>query len=747
MDFKESTYTARLDKRRQKLDPLIGEGGKMDQWQKAYFLQHYADPETDEQGAADKHTDTVCMDYINQVKAMMSVPAPVRQFYTDNPESEKAKDLADKAEKYVAGVWRANETRARQRIREAIIWDQMVNGRSYIIVYVDAARLTLYKGEKGLPRDAYMPICIERLNPREVLPNTDPGRWGWTDDVLIAKKLSPFQVARMWGKQRVRRVLANAETLDQDESEESMLDYVETWEFVQAAHDKPPALYAGILYDGKWLIKPRAMDKYADLPIILIPGLSTPSDKLEWQMFSPLVPVLHNASTLEKIMNRVLLTMDYQADPIIMRWLNNTPPEQLVKAPGAVWNLGVGELVNYLSGTGLSNQALQVYQMIAGDLERSSLARVNYGQGAAAWSGYMAQMAITGSTLKNETIAMNYSSGLSAIDQHIMDLSVTFFGDDTVTAYGLQRGKDYIVKLPGKAMEGVKVVTTLTPKAPADEQAKAGLAQMYRTPSQATGLPLFSDDHIRREILGTEDAKAALRDVIRERVMTMPALIKWSTMDWAKKSDLAPDLVQAIQADLDQMLSAQAQPPAGGGPPGPGGPPPGPGGPPPAGPGGPPPAGPGAAPGAGPEMGGPPPGGAMPPEQGAAQGDPAAALRDEIQRALQEQRMPPQIAQQALAMLDQGYPPEQVYAWIEQQAAQQGQGLTMEQVQQMLVQQLGPEMGQMAAQEVARLVQEQSMSVENALRAVVGQIAQSAGGQGAPAPQGTPAPQGPPPVM
>ena len=62
---------------------------------------------------------------------------------------------------------------------------------------------------------------------------------------------------------------------------------------------------------------------------------------------------------------------------------------------------------------------------------------------------------------------------------------------------------------------------------------------------------------------------------------------------------------------------------------------------------------------------------------------PLANIRAMIEQAVAEGQLPPEIGQQAIAMLDQGAPPEEVVAFIEQamQQAQMG-GLTIEQAAQ-----------------------------------------------------------------
>jgi hypothetical protein len=107
------------------------------------------------------------------------------------------------------------------------------------------------------------------------------------------------------------------------------------------------------------------------------------------------------------------------------------------------------------------------------------------------------------------------------------------------------------------------------------------------------------------------------------------------------------------------------------------------------------------------------------------------SLKDVILAAVQAKELPEDIAQQAIQMLDQGQPEEQVFQWIQQQMQQQSQqggvessaapqqGLTLEQAVQELTNAGAPPE---VIQELQMLVQ-QGTSVEEALQVVLGKMA------------------------
>ena len=778
-------YVKLVRRRQEQYDKLIGETGLIKKWEDSYYLRHYDkvgdDDNRDINSEGDavmyQHTDTVPTDYVNQLMAMMTVPDPVRTFYTDNQDSETAKDRCDAAEKYVHGVWRANQTRSRIRIRRAMLFDQIVRAGAYVYVWWDDRRYKFFKKEKGLPRDAYFPIVIEVLPPRCCLPNPENGMWGWADDFVRAEKLSPQRVARIWGRDRVLDCIDDADEID-EESETANYEYYDIWQFVQEG-DKAPVLWNGIVYNEKWLIEPRAMPKYRDIPVIYIAGVDTPAEEVQLRSQSVLAPLIPNYRTLERIINRIMTVATLQADPTILARMEE--PAVIKKGAGAVIPLRPGEMISYLTGIGASPQLLQVFQLVQNDLQRSSLPRVSFGDAPSGWSGYMANQAIAGGSLKNQPIADNHRAGLSAIDQTILNLSSAFFGDQSVTVYGNLRARQYTESVNPSKFEELRIQTALDPKTPSDEQAKFSLALMARTPGP-TGIPLLSDNHIRREMLGIEDAQAAGRDILRQQIKSLPTVVKYEVAEILRTSDWPKHVASAVVAELEQQMGGPGGAPPGAAPGAPQGAPPGEMPPaeaaqPPAGPGqmtpeqaiqviqagvqsgqlppdiaqqamqaiqqgapveqvmqglvqavqqggapqGPPPQGPPGPPAGPPPM---PPPGMMP--QMPPQGPPAAPspdqLRQQIDMAVQGGQLPPQIGQQAMMMLDQGQPVEAVIAFLDQavsqmQAGGQPEGEPTLEEAAVLLQQNG--YGPDAVAMLNALVQQRGMSVSEAVRAVV----------------------------
>jgi hypothetical protein len=673
-------YVALAIKRKEDFAPLHK---KMREWEDWYYLRHYKNQDSataNNNSPTYRHVDTVGFDYPQQLVAMLAVPNVQRVFHTDRPESEKAQTIQDDAEKYVIGVWELNRRRMRGDLLRQILLDQVVRSMAFAYVYVDRQRYELYKSDEA--RSYYFPIVIERLNPFACFFDPTPGRWAWTDCFIRAEQLSPRQVADMWGFEAMSAAATGSYQEDDPAYDDDRLDYIDVWEFTTGKGGKPE-LWNGIIYDGKWVVPPRNVSKwYPTLPFVMIPALDIPNEKLEDRYLSPLAPVIFNSKTLEGIVNRVMTNATFNADPVMLLRMQN--PGIVKRGPGQQIPLMDGESISYLQPGMISPQVLQIFQLVQGDLERTSLSRANYGNAPGAWSGYTLNQAIQASSLKNQPIADNAKQGISEIDQLIIDESVLLFGDEPVTAYGSKNGTPFRVKLAHASdMKGLHVQTNLNPRSPTDEQAKAGLAAMYRAPGPG-GSPLLPDEHIRREIMGIDDAKAAERGIWKEQIMAIPAIKKYALLmalkannDWPKpvvdqavgelemQLGLASGQMEMQSLQVQQQLKqardaeAQGQPvqaPAGN-------------------------AAPTAMGGASPEGGtasalagaSPEPSAGGAPSGGGAAGQPGAggndvdAARKIVQGAMQSGKLTPPVGNKALQMLDQGTPAIQVVQWLQQQ--------------------------------------------------------------------------------
>ena len=582
MQKSADAYTAILADRRttyQKRHDMIKD------WEDWYYLNHYEGKtatdvvKSDESSPSYKHVDTTPFDYINQLIAMAMVAEISRECWTDDDNtSQKAQDVCDAAEKFLRGAWEINRKRARLDPLAAIMFDQLVRAGSYVYVYIDVDRLKLYKkSDKGLPRPSYFPFCIDRLDPMTCFPDPLPGRWSWTDSFIRAEAMTPRQVANMWGERKVADLFDEFDIFDEEhekEANESEIDYIDIWEF-DTNDDGAPTLMNGVIYNEKWLIKPRAVDEhYADLPIRYIPAWELPSKELEKRAISPLQPVIQHARTLERIINRVMTGAAFNADPIMIR--RGMRMMAVKKGPGQVVDLDdPQQQVYYLQGPQVNPQLLQIFQLVSADLERSSLARVSYGQAPGSWSGYMANQAISGSSLKNQVVIRNLREGLSSIDELLLAQAAAAMGNDKITAYGTLGGNKHVVKIKGKELEGIHCNTYLDPKTPSDEQAKAGLGQMYRTPG-AGGTPLMPDEWIQKNILGVEDVTALRKALYKEKLMSLPTIQKFTLLNAIDESDWPPEVKKQAAAELEQEMGMGKPKPGAGGPAGPGGAPAGP---------------------------------------------------------------------------------------------------------------------------------------------------------------------------
>ena len=296
--------------------------------------------------------------------------------------------------------------------------------------------------------------------------------------------------------------------------------------------------YAAYTLDGN-LVKEPIENKYGRPPYFPVAGHTTSSRDPAKAYASVVEPFKHLIPALER-----LLTMKtnwaYLAAWPFMTKEDSLGPVLLPDNAEDVADIEPGRIlsgVKFMSPGNVGRDVDQLIEILRLMIDRSGLAAVMYGQGAASSSGYMVSQLLTAAQIVYRPILANAEMTLSRCIEHIWRIVESVLADDVyVWGDASRRGQKEWLALTPKDIDGYYAVNvSMRPLLPMDEIAQGDAA------IRLVGSGLVSRRYARERKLAIESPEEMADEVAVERYMDSPEIQQRIMLDAAKEAGLIPE--------------------------------------------------------------------------------------------------------------------------------------------------------------------------------------------------------------
>jgi hypothetical protein len=440
-------------------------------------------------------------------------------------ETQASTVAATDVEKFLRGCFYINSQRQEASIYNQTSFNQLTHGAAVIRTLWDMdVELTEGVDEMGVPELAYeeLPILIDMIPWKNVYARRG-GRRPPYQYIIYADQRYVADIEGEWG--------VEVPNHDGDKAKQKV-DYLEYWGWTlgQADGKRKWLVENAVMAGQEWVMEPRVMEGYDDLPFTVISGKPTTSDKPERQHVSILYAIKNDVYDAEEQLTHLRrITTIYTALPFLFKGDANKELPPLDAALGQVVRVDGDEDFGPVKWPGAPPDLYKQLAHSQQKIQEGSFPSVAFGQGTqGAASGYAVSLLSESGRTRLQQYQHAQERGYEVVARKILSLARNFAPNVKLTVYARYQNQPETLTVAGADMDGFRVDVTMKPKFPNDEMRQVNEAVQLSNPNlklpskwvQEHILQIDNPDEVERRFL----VETAMQDETLKRAAVMAAL-------------------------------------------------------------------------------------------------------------------------------------------------------------------------------------------------------------------------------
>lgn len=539
---------------------------QIDRWRDLYFLEHHKDRQPapgETLITTNKPTNVVDL----TVGILSSNEMRIRA-YTVGMETEETQHGASCVEKFCKGILYI--TNEKQEIELEALVNTCVarDGWACIFGYWDP--------EIPLKEQAYgeLPATLQLIDIKEIFYETGGPKGGYRSFIRSCTR-TVRDIEDEWD--------IELDGYEGRKKKEINVKYVDYWGWTKA-QEEPSIDEMGNEVEGKshwvienailaddkhWVMEPRYVPQYRELPFTLFPGRLTSDSKPEKAALSVLFPIEKAVKDLEAQLShhRRITTLYASLPPIVETALGVDTPE-IDAALGNALNLKAGDKVYFPTWPGSPPDVDKDMAYTNSEIQEGSYQSSEYGAPAGS-SGYALSLSNDAGRIRLQQFQRNLERSWAIVFRKMLSLAAQFAPAQNLPVYGRLNGKPFVLGITGGDMLGYRIDVEIKPQFPQDETRKTTVA------AQLKAQDLLSDETIQERYLDVDYPDVEMDRKLKQIALQNPDLMRAKIMQVLQEQ--APELMammmpqptaqqnqQAVQPTAQQNQMAEAtmgQPP------------------------------------------------------------------------------------------------------------------------------------------------------------------------------------------
>jgi len=523
-----------LDEAKKYLKELEGElsqkfkarNDQIDGWRDLYFFRHHKDRSAlpgETLINTGKPTNVVDL----TVGILTSNEMRIRAF-TVGEETDETQHAASCVEKFCKGILYI--TNEKQEIELEALVNTCVarDGWACIFGYWDP--------EISVKDNAYgeLPTTLQLIDIKEIYYETGGPKGGYRSFIRSCSR-TIRDIEDEWD--------VELDGYDSKNKSKTNVNYVDYWGW--AKNEGKWVIENAILADGKhWVVEPRYIPQYAELPFTLFPGRLTNDPAPERAALSILFPIERAVKDLEAQLSHQRRLVDlYSALPPVIETASGTEKPELDAALGKVVHLKQGDRFYFPTWPGSPPDMDRSISQTMEEVQEGSYYSSAYGAGTGG-SGYGLSLQNDSGRIRLNQFQRNLERSWAIVFRKMLSLAARFAPNQNLPVYGRLNGKPFVLGITGGDMLGYRIDVEVRPQFPQDETRKTTIA------AQLKAQDLLSERTIQERYLDVDYPDVELDRKLKQMALQNPDLMRAKIMQ----------VIQEQSPELAELMMPKPQP-------------------------------------------------------------------------------------------------------------------------------------------------------------------------------------------
>lgn len=465
-------------------------------------------------------------------------------------ESQESEQEATQVEKFLRGCFYINNERAETDLQHSITFDMLLkSGVAVRSIWEPSYSFREEQDENMLPDREFdeLPIILDVIPLKNVYYKAGGhrGRWQY---VIYTDRRSVADILEEWPKVKFDDYIGKANL------EETIIDYIDYWGWEDGK------IVNAILAENTWVVEPREMEGYTELPYTIFLGKPTTSEKTEEFGLSILSASEHMIKDMETLLERRRRIVNtYTAMPAVVTLKPGKEKPKIDPVLGTVF-LDEGESMSFPVWPGSPPDVKEDLAYVQGKVQEGSFPSVAYGDNVGN-SGYANSLAAEAGRTRLSQFQRSLELGYTILSRKIISLAQFFARDVKLPVYGRYRGEPFSLQISGAQMAGFRVDVSLRPKFPQDDMRKTTQAIQLKSSKLVSDRSIWEqyldwvehpDDEVKRMLV-----ESAMNDPTIKQAFLNKALEDWG-IEKPQPQQPNPNPMQRAPQTFAQNTQAQA---------------------------------------------------------------------------------------------------------------------------------------------------------------------------------------------
>jgi len=501
---------------------------------------------------------------------LTSNPMSIRAYRIHDDKQDEADSTA--TEKLLKAVVYMNDERHETDIVNEVTFDQLLGGACIRAVWDDDAEYNEGTSELGTPSRSYDELPIEMdLIPLSNIwyqEGGDRGRFKW---VIYHDTRTVEDIEDEWD-------IELQDYKNQTEKDKIEIEYYDYWGWVQVEETEVPdfihvqipeevvpglpkkrswKIQNAILAGNEWVVEPKIVEGYDDIPFTVFPGRLTTSTKPEEHSLSILHPTEDAIKDLAKQLTHYRRIIEiFNAMPMIVEHPVGQEPPEIDLVYGKAVPVVEGTKIYFPQWPGTPPDVKNFMQATEELIQEGSFPQVSYGQAASSSSGYAVSLLSESGRTRLYQFQRSQERGWQTVFRKILHLVETFGRGVEIPVYGREGADPYMFSTTGDKVAGFRVDVQIKPRFPQDESRDVAMA------TQIKAQKLLSTNTIQQRYLNVDHPDDERERQLVEMALENPELMKMKMAEalqqWSGES--IPMQPQTMQQNMAEQAMAGKRP-------------------------------------------------------------------------------------------------------------------------------------------------------------------------------------------
>ncbi len=446
---------------------------------------------------------------------------------TSNPMSirayrihESKDDESDSTlvEKLLRACIYVNDERHETDLINEVTFDQLLGGAVVRATWDDDTQYDEQESQLGTPSRSYdeLPIDLSVI-PLSNIWYQEGGKRGRFKWIIYHDRRTVEDIEDEWGVE----LQDYKNQLERDKIE---VDYYDYWGWVQVEEEagkRSWKIQNAVLAGNEWVIEPRLMDGYDDIPYTFFPGRLTTSTKPEERSLSILHPTEDAIKDLARQLTHYRRIIDlFSAMPLFIEHPIGQEPPEVDLVYGKAVPITEGTKVYFPPWPGTPPDVKNFMQATEQLIQEGSFPQVSYGEAKSSSSGYAVSLLSESGRTRLYQFQRSQERGWQNVFRKILHLVETFGRGVEIPVYGREGNDPYMFSTLGEKVAGFRIDVQIKPRFPQDEARDVAMATQLKAQN------LLSMKTLWTRFLGVDHPDDERENMMVEMALTNPELMK-----------------------------------------------------------------------------------------------------------------------------------------------------------------------------------------------------------------------------